>query len=233
MILEKEKTFIISLGGSLIVPNEIDWKFIKKFKLIIENKIKKGFHFIIITGGGKIARNYIVAAEKADSVNEEDKDWLGIHATRMNAQFIRTIFRSYAHPRVNTNPHDLEDFYFSDKPILVASGWRPGNSTDFIAVMIAKYLGIKKVINLSNINYLYDKDPNIYPKAKKIKKINWKDFFSIVGEKWMPGMHTPFDPIASKTAQEEGIEVAIIGGKNLKNLENYLNGNDFEGTVIN
>jgi len=229
-----KKTIVISLGGSLIVPDEIDADFVKNFRKLIVGYIKKGYKFILITGGGKTARKYIEASVKVgnSSVTSDDKDWLGIHATRMNAHFMRTIFRQYAHPRINTNPHDLEDFYDFKEPILVAAGWRPGNSTDFDAVILAKYMDVKKIINLSNIDYVYNKDPRKFSDAKKIEKISWKDFRKIVGNKWDPGMNAPFDPIASRIAQEENIEVAIMNGKDLINLGNYIDGKKFKGTII-
>lgn len=229
-----KKTIVISLGGSLIVPEEIDFQFVKSFKKMIVSFIKKGYKFIIIAGGGKTARKYIDASVKVgnSSVTSDDKDWLGIHATRMNAHFIRTIFRNHAHPRINTNPHDLEDFYNFKESVLVAAGWRPGFSTDYDAVILAKYMDIKQIINLSNIDYVCDKDPKMFPDAKKIEKISWKEFRKIVGNKWDPGMNAPFDPIASKIAQEEGIEVAIMNGRNLSNLENYIDGKEFKGTTI-
>jgi len=233
MVVPK-KTIVISLGGSLIVPDEIDAQFVTNFKKLIVGYIKKGYKFVLITGGGKTARKYIEASVKVgnSSVTSDDKDWLGIHATRMNAHFMRTIFRQYAHPRINTNPHDLEDFYDFKEPILVAAGWRPGNSTDYDAVILAKYMNIKKVVNLSNIDYVYNKDPRKFPDAKKIEKISWKDFRKIVGDKWDPGMNAPFDPIASKIAQEENMEVAIMNGKDLVNLNNYFDGKKFKGTII-
>jgi uridylate kinase len=229
-----KKTIVISLGGSLIVPDEIDATFVKNFKKLIISYIEKGYKFILITGGGKTARKYIEASVKVgnSSVTSDDKDWLGIHATRMNAHFMRTVFRQYAHPRINTNPHDLEDFYNFKESVLVAAGWRPGNSTDYDAVILAKYMDIKKIINLSNIDYVYTKDPRKFSDAKRIEKISWKDFRKIVGDKWDPGMNAPFDPIASKIAQKEEIEVAIMNGKNLTNLGNYIDGKKFEGTVI-
>lgn len=227
-----KKTIIISLGGSLIVPEEIDWKFVKKFKALIEEQIKNGYKFILITGGGKTARKYIDAAAKVDDITDDDKDWIGIHATRMNAHFIRTIFRDHAHPRINKNPHDLEDFYNFKEDILVAAGWRPGFSTDFDAVLLAKYLGIKKLINLSNIDFVCDKDPRKFPDCKKIENISWAEFRKMVGDKWDPGMSAPFDPIASKEAQEIGLEVAILNGNNIANLRKYLEGEKAKGTII-
>jgi len=86
-----EKLIIISLGGSLIVPEEIDAKFVSNFKKTIEEQIADGFRFVIVTGGGKIARNYIGAATKIGEIDNEEKDWLGVHATRMNAHFIKSV----------------------------------------------------------------------------------------------------------------------------------------------
>lgn len=232
--MKKKELVIISLGGSLIFPEEIDWEFVKKFKKVIKKQISDGYKFVIITGGGKICRKYQEAARKvSQKITNDDRDWLGIHATRMNAHFIRTIFRENAHPRINKNPNDLEDFYNFKENILVAAGWRPGFSTDYDAVLLAKYLGARKVLNLSNIDYVYDKDPKKFPNAKKLESISWKEFRKMVGNRWDPGMNAPFDPIASRLAEEINLEVIIANGKNLKNLENYLEGKKFRGTKIN
>ncbi|MEI7891093.1 MAG: UMP kinase [bacterium] len=227
-----KKTIVISLGGSLIVPDEIDWKFVKQFKKVIENGITKGFRFIIVAGGGRTARKYIEAGAKVGDIDNEDKDWIGIHATRMNAHFIRTIFKKHAHPTINKNPYDLESFLKAKESILVAAGYKPGNSTDYIAVLLAKHFDVKNIANLSNIDHAYDKDPRKFKDAKKIKEINWTEFQKIVGDTWDPGANVPFDPIASKLAAKEGMEVVILNGKKLANFEKYLNGENFVGTII-
>lgn len=228
----QKKMIVISLGGSLIVPEEIDWRFVKKFKELIEAQIAKGFRFVIVTGGGKIARKYIEAGAKIDGIDSEDKDWLGIHATRMNAHFMRTIFKKYAHPTINKNPYDLESFLKAKEAVLVAAGYRPGNSTDYIAVKLAQELGVSKVINLSDINYVYEEDPRINPTAKKIEQISWAEFQKLVGDVWDPGANVPFDPVASKFAGKHALEVAILNGKDIENLQQYLDGANFKGTTI-
>jgi uridylate kinase len=226
------KRILISLGGSLLVPDAIDTEFISAFKKCIVSYLTKGYSFILVTGGGKTARRYIDAADKVSDITDEDKDWLGIHTTRLNAHLIRTVFREYAHPRINTNPHNLEDFYDFKEGVLVAAGWRPGCSTDYDSVLLAKYLDVKTVINLSNIDYVYDKDPRFFPDAIKQERMTWPEFRTLVGDVWSPGMSAPFDPIASKLAQEAGMEVAILNGENIANLEAYLNSEPFQGTVI-
>ncbi|OGI29506.1 MAG: hypothetical protein A2288_01310 [Candidatus Moranbacteria bacterium RIFOXYA12_FULL_44_15] len=229
------KITVISLGGSLIVPKHIDWQFLKKFRALIVSEIKKGKKFVIITGGGYAAREYQQAASKITKLTRDDQDWLGIHATRMNAHLIKTVFREYANPRINKNPNtkaDVTEHFAHGEKIMVAAGWRPGWSTDYVATILAKRLGAKTLINLSNIKYVCDKDPNKFKDAKIIKEINWKDFRRIVGNKWDPGLNAPFDPVASKLAQEINLKVIIAEGKNLKNLNNILGERKFQGTVI-
>ncbi len=227
-----KKTVIISLGGSLIVPEEIDWQFVKDFKQLIEQEIENGYRFIIITGGGRLARKYVEAGVQIGNIDSEDKDWIGIHATRLNAHFLRTIFKKHAHPTINKNPYDLESFLKAKESILIAAGYRPGNSTDYIAVLLAKQFGATKIANLSNIDYVCDKDPRFNEDAKKIENISWPEFQKIVGDEWNPSSNLPFDPVASKMAGQEGMEVVILNGKNLNNFKKYLDEEKFIGTTI-
>ena len=221
--------FVISLGGSLLVPGEIDINFLKKFKSIIEREIKFGKKFVIIVGGGKTARNYQNAAKALTKVSNEDLDWLGIHATRINAHLLLTIFRKYAYYRIIKNPKEKVEF---KEKILVAAGWKPGFSTDYDAVLLAKTYGSDTIINLTNVDYVYDKDPNKFKDAKPFKEISWKDYLELIDQKWTPGMSAPFDPVASKLAQKFKFKVVILNGKKLKNLKNYLENRKFKGTII-
>jgi len=227
---------IISLGGSLIFPEEgLNIAFVKRFKKTIEKEIANGYRFVIITGGGRLSRTYVEAANRITPINDEEKDWLGVHATRMNAHFIKTVFIEYAQPRINKNPRTKEDLwqhFANGEKVMIAAGWRPGWSTDYVATILAERFNAKKLINLSNIEYIYTKDPNKFDDAEKIKTISWTDFRKIVGDKWSPGLNAPFDPIASKLAQENNLEVAIIGGDDLNNVSKYLSGEDFVGSVI-
>jgi len=231
----KNEIIVISLGGSLIVPDQIDWKFLKGFRRIIIEETRKGKRFVIITGGGKTCRRYQQAANKVVRLTRDDSDWLGIHATRLNAHLIKTVFRAYAHPKITKNPmtrDNLKIFFKKGAKVIVAAGWKPGWSTDYVATILAERLGAKTIINLSNIDYVYEKDPRRYSDAKKFKNINWNEFRKIVGNKWDPGLNAPFDPVASRKAQEFGIEVIIAKGNKLDNLRNILNGRKFEGTII-
>ena len=93
----------MSLGGSLIVPDKLDVKFLKNFKKIIEKFVKNKYRFVIYCGGGKLARDYQTAASKVVKLKNEDLDWLGIHATRLNAHFMETLFGNLAENIVINN----------------------------------------------------------------------------------------------------------------------------------
>ncbi|MGH7203946.1 MAG: UMP kinase, partial [Candidatus Levyibacteriota bacterium] len=108
----------------------------------------------------------------------------------------------------------------------------PGWSTDYCAALLCEDYNVNTVLNLSNISQLYDKDPNEFSDATPIGKINWSGFRKLVGDKWTPGMHAPFDPIAAQRAQELGVKVIIMSGNDFDNIENYFQGKEFVGTVI-
>ncbi len=223
------ETIVISLGGSLIVPDNIDVDFLKEFKTLILSQVAVGKKFVIITGGGKICRKYQDAFRQVSTPSSDDLDWLGIYSTRLNAEFIRILFGDLAEKIIILDPTLSIKF---DKSIIVGGGWKPGWSTDYDAVLLGKQLGAKKIINLSNTDYVYDADPKINPGAKKIEQISWAEYRKLIPVEWSPGLNTPFDPLASKMAEEMGMEVVIMNGKPLANLAHYLNGEKFLGTVI-
>ena len=172
-----EEKIIISLGGSLIVPEEVDTIFLKEFKSLIESQVTLGKKFVIITGGGKICRKYQNAGKEIKDLTIDELDWLGIYATRFNAEFLRILFGDMAQDQIILDPSAPIQL---NKSILVGGGWKPGWSTDYDAVILGKQVGAKRIINLSNIDYAYDKDPNKYPDAKKIENISWTEYKKLI-----------------------------------------------------
>lgn len=221
---------VVSVGGSLIVPDQIDTEFLKKLRTLITKKVGEGMGFYIIAGGGKLARRYQEAAQDVlGSIDADESDWLGIHATRLNAHLVRSLFLDHASDKIMKNPEREPNTKY---PVVIGGGFRPGNSTDLAAIVAAKTIGAKKVINLSNIDYVYTADPRKDASAVKIEKTTWKEFRELIPKEWNPGLSSPFDPIAAKEAEASGIEVAVIHGARLEEVENYISGKPFIGTVI-
>lgn len=225
----KEK-IVISLGGSLVVPDRIDVGFLRSFKNLILKEVKRNRRFFIIVGGGRTCRNYQKASKEVSKISNDDLDWLGIYTCRLNVLLIKTIFGKKAYSEIITDLCNLNKKIQS--PVVVLGPNRPGSSSDLGAVQIAQKVGAKKVINLSNINHVYTKDPRKHKDAKILKNTKWADYRKLIPKKWQPGLSTPFDPVASRLAEKEGIEVDILNGKNISNLEKCLNGEEFTGTII-
>lgn len=238
MILDTPKDmFVLSVGGSVFAPNgersQIDIPYLHNFEAFIRKQIAKKRRFFLVIGGGYTARQYRDAAKKAAGrdLTDEDLDWLGVHATRLNAHLFRTIFRDVAYPWILKH-FDMVDKNAASYPVVICGGWKPGWSTDYDAALIANDYHINTVINLSNIDMVYDKDPRQYEDARPIKTMSWNELTDIVGNEWKPGMNSPFDPIAAKLGQKAGLKVIIANGHNFDNLEKILDGKEFTGTVI-
>lgn len=226
------ETIVMSVGGSLIVPDQIDTTFLKTLKSLVTNEAtQSGRRFIIIAGGGKTARRYQDAAGEVTDLTRDDLDWLGIHSTHLNGHLLRTIFRDIAYHIMIKNPDEVLDVPPQYR-VIIAAGYRPGCSTDLRAVQIAEKIGAKTVINLSNTDYVYTDNPHTNPDAKKIEDITWADFRKLIPEDWAPGLSAPFDPVAAKVAERDNIEVAQLNGLKLSSLEDYLAGRPFIGTRI-
>lgn len=230
-MMKKEEITIISLGGSLIVSESgIDTNFLCRLRDFILKQVKKGKKFLIVAGGGKTARLYRDAASKiVGKLTPVDLDWIGIHATRLNAQLLRIIFAKFSNHKLIINPRKNVDF---SQPIIIGAGWKPGWSTDYVATFLAQKYGVKTVINMTNVQAVFDRDPSKYKDVTPLSKISWEEFRELIGKKWEPGMRAPFDPMASRLAQQNKITVVILDGKNLLNVENFLSGRNFTGTVI-
>jgi uridylate kinase len=179
-------------------------------------------------GGGKTARVYQQALLEFGADSDE-RDVIGIDVSRLNARVVKRAFGELAFSEVITNPTKK---IATRKDIVVAGGWKPGWSTDYCAVTLAKNMGIKTIVNLTNVDYVYNKDPKKYASAKAFKEIPWKDFRKLMGNKWSPGLSVPFDPRASREAEVLKIKVAMINGGHLDRFENFLKGKEFIGTTI-
>lgn len=218
------QTIVISLGGSIIVPDKVNYKFLNEFKKTI-NKNKR-YKFIIVTGGGKTARTYIEAARK-EKLSEQEASILGIMATRMNAELVAEMFNQ------KTIPITQKELYSIKKNIVLcgALGTKPGMTSDANAAEVTKHYKAKCFINVTNVKGLYTEDPNKHKNAKLIKSISFKDFDNKIKRiHFKAGQHFVLDQKASKIIKANKI-ITYITNSN-KQLNNILKNKSFIGTII-
>jgi uridylate kinase len=221
------RTVVLSLGGSLIVPDGIDVEFLKRFRDFVN--AQKALRFVIVTGGGKTCRDYQNARKDIGETPNGELDLIGIMSTRLNAELVRTVFGDEAHERVVIDPTGKVE---TDKRVIIGAGYLPGCSSDMDAVLLAESFKANTVVNLSDVDHLYDKDPDKHEDARPLSKLTWKEFFDIVGTGWEAGRNIPFDPKAAEEAEKSRISVVVMKGSDLDNLKAYLEGGEFRGTVI-
>ena len=223
---------VISLGGSIVAPDTVDEVFLKNFVSLIREFLaaEAERRFIFVVGGGAPARSYQNAYRNIIRAAEDrEADWIGIMATRLNAQLVRALMAEWCSQDVVTDPTAVPAM---SGRVLVAAGWKPGFSTDNDAVLLAERLGAPLVINLSNIERVYTGDPRKDPAARPLDRISWPEFRALVGDAWTPGKNVPFDPVASRRAADLGLTVICAAGRDLENLGKILRGEPFLGTTI-
>jgi uridylate kinase len=225
-----KKVMVISLGGSLIAPDEIDLLFLEKFKKTIEKNIRN-YKFVIVCGGGSIARKYISALRKSGK-SDYLQSMMGISVTRLNARFMSHIFGKDASEGI---PHDIKHvenlLRKNDIVFCGALRYHEEETSDSNAAKLAAHFNAD-FINLTNVSGLFDKNPLVFKNAKFIPEITKEKLFQRVRKlKFKPGQHFVIDQHAMKIIKEQCIKLYILG-KNTKELDNLLNGKSFKGTVV-
>jgi len=229
-----KKVIVISLGGSLIVPDKVDYEFLKEFKKTLE-KNKKKYKFVVVCGGGKPARTYIKGLEN-EKLNLKKKQYLqsllGISITRLNARFLTYFFGKDANEGI---PHDMKQIKGllrkNDYVFCGALRYAKKQTSDSASTKLAHFFNTD-FINLTNVKGLYDKNPKKFRSAKFIPEISHKNFLKITNKiKFKPGQNFVLDQTAAKMIKKYNIKTYILG-QDMKQLNNLLNDKHFIGTSI-
>ncbi|OGJ13016.1 hypothetical protein A3K62_00505 [Candidatus Pacearchaeota archaeon RBG_16_35_8] len=226
----KKEVIVLSLGGSLIIPDEVDSALLEKFKKVLM-KNKKNYKFVVVCGGGSVARKYINALRNS-GMNSDFQSFAGISATRMNARFMSYFFGYNQEMGI---PHIMKTVknYLKTRDIIFCGAleYHPNETSDSTSAEIATALKCE-FINLTDVSGLYTKNPKENKDAKFIGKISWNAFDKMASRmKFKPGQHFVLDQTAAKIIKKQGIKTYILG-KDMNQLDNLLNGRKFKGTII-
>lgn len=228
--MTSKKIVVMSLGGSLIIPDSIDLEFLRKFREVIKKHTSK-YKFVIVCGGGSVARKYI-SALREDGKSEYLQSLAGISVTRLNARFMAYLFGKDPEWGI---PHDMKNIHnllrTNDVVFCGALRYAPNQTSDATACKLAAFLKTD-FINLTNVKGLFDKNPKERKDAKFIPHATREEFAKIVyAVPQKPGMHAPVDHEAMKVIMQNHLKVFIIG-KDAKQLDNMLQGKNFVGSVV-
>lgn len=217
---------VISIGGSIIASPTPNLDYIKSFSNLLIRLRKEGYKLGVVTGGGKLARDYIAAARELGTRSDEFLDEIGISATRMNAQLLIAALGEHAYRKIPT------DYDCDFKKILVMGGTKPGQTTDAVAAKLAAKCRADLLVIATNVSGVYDSDPKKNPKAKKFDLLTSAQLIKIVGRKYSPGMTGAIDPIAAGVIRRKKMKTIVVDGRNMENIANAIRGGKHGGTVI-
>lgn len=205
---------------------ETNSQFLKEVKDFIEG-LRDDYKLGVIVGGGDIARKYIKVAEEL-GFDDDQKDEIAIACTRINATLLKLLVLNEKDIKKKIEEMKRE---VQEEGITIAGGTVPGHTTDKVSTLLASEIGCKRILNLTDVEGVYTKDPDKFEDAELIEKLSWGEFFDVVGKiKHSPGLNLPFEPQAGKLCQEEGIEVGVT--YSLKEAEKFIKGKAFKGTLI-
>jgi len=222
---------VVSVGGSMIAKDKMDAPLIAKFANSINDLRKQGFEFVLVAGGGKIARNYIAAAKNLGVENNFILDEIAITVTRLNALILIQAFEE-AFPDVLTDVKKIHDILHRKK-IPVFGGLIPGFTTDTVAASIAEYIG-GIFVNLSNQDGVYNADPRYSKNARLLPKLSHERLMKLITSKdsRAPGENMILDAFTCMILNRSKITTFVLNMADLDNFENAVKGMDFRGTII-
>ena len=219
----------LSLGGSIINPGQIDVTFLEQFSNIVKTLIPK-YKFMIVCGGGKVAREYIKALPHG--LTEGERDFMGIAATWLNAKLLSLYFKGNCAPIL---PQTVEELMqqLEHYDVGLSGGFLPAVKTDEDAAIVADLFGSPILINVTNVDGIYNKDPRKYSDAKKFSKLTYNEFYEIVNPLSLDaGSNAPFTLIAAKICERTNMRI-IICSKEISKIETAINGLNAGTTIQN
>lgn len=228
------KNILLKLSGeSLMSDSEnINKEKTKEIAKLIKRVHDMGVNIGIVVGGGNFFRGR--SHQDMEAINADSMGMLG---TTMNALALRDAFTKENIPNLVFSPfdfHELIEYHSEDElkklykegTVIVFSGGTGhiGCSTDTAASMKAIMIGADVIIKLTNVDGVYDKDPNKYSDASMYKKLTHQEVLDNPEIKVM-------DLKCIKDCMEENKDILVINFNDKENLIKALNGEDI-GTVI-
>jgi len=194
------------------------------------SKISEKVQPVVVAGGGEVARHYISTARSFGS-DEASLDILGIEVSRLNARLMIIALGDQAYPTV---PEDLEQVSkaVTTNRIVVTGGLHPGQSTNATAALIAEKVKASKFLNATDVDGIYDSDPNKNKDAKLFNEITIKECIDLLGsEDSAAGAYDLMDIVALKVIERSKIPTLVVKSDPAV-IENAISENNMGTRII-
>jgi len=229
----KYKRVLLKLSGEALKNNKdaiIDFDYVKEVCSKISKSYNEGYQFGIVIGGGNIWRGRNNACIDIDS-----SDKIGILGTTINAIAVNSVLNNIGTNSNLVNAFNIENILANQSNyniesllncgIVVFGGGTGfgGCSTDTAAAKRAVEMKADAIVKITNVDGVYDKDPNKYDDAIMYDKVSFDE--AIKKELKV------LDMAAMKICQSSNIPIIVININKLDMLSCVLNGDD-TGTII-
>jgi uridylate kinase len=222
------KKVVIKLSGS-IFSEERNKDTIKRYAEMLTD-INIDVQPIVIAGGGKIARHYINLARDLGS-DEASLDIMGIEVSRLNAKLLITALGEQAYSQVPKNLDEVTIATESGK-IVIVGGLHPGQSTNATSALIAEKVRAFRFLNATDVDGIYDLDPNTSRNAKLLNEITVNECMEILKDgSSMAGTYDLMDIVALKVIERSKIPTRVLRS-DITNIKNAIIGTYHIGTEI-
>ncbi|MEM1750189.1 MAG: UMP kinase [Desulfurococcaceae archaeon] len=222
------EVIVVKLTGKLFDEGdrELFSSYIKVFKEVVEG----GRRLVIVTGGGKLCRDYIELAERIGVRSLYILDSVGIFVTRINAYILTHLLQPFSNTTIPKDLEELRAIYYQ-KPITVMGGVMPGQSTIATALEAAEALGSSMVVYFTTVNYIYTSDPTIDASARPLKEVKLKELKEFIKTRSLPGEYQLIDEVSAIVAERSRITIYVTKYTNPTALLEIIRGGN-PGTVV-
>lgn len=229
------KTILIKLSGESLsgkYGHGFDFDYMKQICSRIKEIHDLGINVGIVCGGGNFMRG-----RDAKEMDRERADYIGMLATIMNSLALKDVFLKLGVLVYNQSGLDISIIdsidtdkikeAFQNKQIVIFGGGtgKPFYSTDTGAALRAKDCKADMIVKLTNVDGVYDKDPNKYNYAIMYDEVTFEE----VLKKELGVM----DLQAMEICRDNNIEIVVTNIDNKDALKDIINGKKVGTRVYN
>lgn len=228
----QRKVQVVKLSGSLFFSSQFE-SIVKILRSAVRRRSKA---LVLVSGGGVTARRYIRAGSELNA-DQSSLDEIGIAISRLNATVLREALGKFAFSTVPQSLSEVADALEigsskGTQRIVVCGGLHPGQSTNAVAALVAEKIRATRLINATDVDAVYDKDPRKFKNAKKLHLVSAQKLAEMLdSESVQAGAYDLMDPIALKIIARSKIPTWILKC-DPKILESALAGRGLHGTRI-